>query len=177
VLIDNGPDWQMSDSSRRTCGAGASSRWAPFILEGKAGRCRWAYITAGAGASAAALHWFANVPRCCPNDFRIKSEHKPRPRLAHRLGTWQPWYDKVCRHDYWHLRANAQGGGTVGGRPAVDYPDAADEDIRNGEVWLKGLRWPTNIRKAAGGGCDDLPVDFQRPGPPAIYDGLVPSRL
>jgi choline dehydrogenase-like flavoprotein len=74
VLLESGPDWQMSDliSSdfwcRRVKPAGIL-----FLLEGK-NPYGYAY-QAGWGVGGAALHYFANFPRYLPNDFKVKSEH------------------------------------------------------------------------------------------------------
>src|SRR3984885_11187249 len=74
VLLDNGPDWQLTDLiSSDIWGRRIKPAGPPFILEGKV--VAPIGYHGGWGVGGAALHWFANVPRLLPNDFRIKSEH------------------------------------------------------------------------------------------------------
>ena len=74
VLIDNGPDWQLTDLiSSDMWGRRIKPAGPPFILEGK--QVAPIGYHGGWGVGGAALHWFANVPRLLPNDFKIKSEH------------------------------------------------------------------------------------------------------
>ncbi|MGA8961162.1 MAG: NAD(P)-binding protein, partial [Pseudolabrys sp.] len=74
VLLESGPDWQMSDLiSSDFWGRRVKPAGIPFLLEGK-NPYGYAY-QAGWGVGGAALHYFANFPRYLPNDFKVKSEH------------------------------------------------------------------------------------------------------
>src|ERR1700739_1228056 len=74
VLLDNGPDWQLTDLiSSDIWGRPINAAGPPFIPEGKV--VAPIGYHGGWGVGGAALHWFANVPRLLPNAFKIKSEH------------------------------------------------------------------------------------------------------
>ena len=97
VLIDNGPDWQASDLiSSDLWGRRIKPAGPPFILEGK--QVAPIGYHGGWGVGGAALHWFANVPRLLPNDFKIKSEHNRAHEWPIAYEDVAPWYDKVA-HD------------------------------------------------------------------------------
>jgi len=55
-------------------GEGSKTAGAPFLLEGK-NPFGYSYQS-GWGVGGAALHYFANLPRLLPNDFKIRSEHQ-----------------------------------------------------------------------------------------------------
>ena len=75
VLLEAGPDWQISDLiSSEIWGRRIRPAGAPFLLEGK-NPFRLCRNQAGWGVGGAALHYFANLPRFLPNDLQIKSEH------------------------------------------------------------------------------------------------------
>src|SRR5262249_59254031 len=75
VVMESGPDWQLSDLiSSDLWGRRIKPAGPPFLLEGK-NPVSYGY-QGGWGVGGAALHYFANFPRLLPNDFRIKSEHK-----------------------------------------------------------------------------------------------------
>ena len=84
VLLEAGPDWQMSDLiSSEMWGRRIRPAGAPFLLEGKnpfgyAGQAGW-------GVGGAALHYFANLPRFLPNDLQDQERAQPRARLADLL--------------------------------------------------------------------------------------------
>jgi choline dehydrogenase-like flavoprotein len=74
VVLEQGPDWQLSDLiSSDIWGRRIKPAGPPFLLEGKH-PVSYGY-QGGFGVGGAALHYFANFPRLLPNDFRIKSEH------------------------------------------------------------------------------------------------------
>src|SRR6266516_4993989 len=70
VLLESGPDWQMSDLiSSDIWGRRVKTAGAPFLLEGKNA---FGYShQSGWGVGRAALHYFANFPRLLPNDFKM----------------------------------------------------------------------------------------------------------
>src|SRR5258707_13943317 len=71
VVLESGPDWQLSDLiSSDIWGRRIKPAGPPFLLEGKH-PVSYGY-QAGFGVGGAALHYFANFPRLLPNDFRIK---------------------------------------------------------------------------------------------------------
>ena len=73
VLLEEGPDWQLSDliSSDFWEADQARGRTVPARRQ-ESVRLR---LSAGWGVGGAALHHFANFPRLLPSDFKIKSEH------------------------------------------------------------------------------------------------------
>src|SRR5207302_1568836 len=74
VVLETGPDWQLSDlMSSDFWGRRIKAAGAPFLLEGK-NPFGYGYQS-GWGVGGAALHYFANLPRLLPNDFKIRSEH------------------------------------------------------------------------------------------------------
>jgi choline dehydrogenase-like flavoprotein len=88
VLIDNGPDWQLTDLiSSDIWGRRIKPAGPPFILEGKV--VAPIGYHGGWGVGGAALHWFANVPRLLPNDFKIKSEHTAPTTGRSPTRTWR----------------------------------------------------------------------------------------
>ena len=74
VLLETGPDWELSDLiSSEIWGRRIKPAGPPILLEGKN---PMGYASqAGWGSGGAALHYFANFPRLLPTDFRMKSEH------------------------------------------------------------------------------------------------------
>jgi choline dehydrogenase-like flavoprotein len=89
VILDNGPDWQLTDLiSSDIWGRRVKPAGAPVLLGGKN---PFAYTyQAGWGVGGAALHYFANFPRYLPSDFKIKSEHN-------RAHDWPIAYEDVHR--------------------------------------------------------------------------------
>ena len=74
VLLDSGPDWELSDLiSSEIWGRRVKPAGAPILLEGK--NPMGYAAQAGWGVGGATLHYFANFPRLLPADFRMKSEH------------------------------------------------------------------------------------------------------
>src|ERR1700749_4145970 len=77
VLLEQGPDWKLTDLissdiwGRRLKGAGP-----PILYEGKDPAGRTGDL--GWGTGGAALHYSANFPRLLPDDFTGKSGHGRR---------------------------------------------------------------------------------------------------
>src|SRR6266480_1407715 len=117
VVLETGPDWQLSDLiSSDFWGRRIKAAGAPFLLAGK-NPFGYGYQS-GWGVGGAALHYFANLPRLLPNDFKIRSEHN----LARDIGV----SGNAKAEEIW--------------RPAGEpYPMPPMKTFRNGEVWLKGF--------------------------------------
>ena len=164
VLLDSGPDWQLTDLiSSEFWGRRIKPAGAPFLLEGKN---PFGYADqAGWGVGGAALHYFANFPRFLPNDFKIKSEHNRALDWPISYEDVAPYYDKVARR-HRHL-GRRQGGGNW--RPAGRaLSDAADEDLPQRRGLAQGLRGQRHPHGAGGGRMNS--TDYK--GRPAcIYDG------
>src|SRR6476661_6585642 len=95
VLLEQGPDWQMSDLiSSDIWGRRVKTAGAPFLLEGK-NPFGYSYQS-GWGVGGAALHYFANFPRLLPNDFKIKSEHGRALDWPISYQDVAPYYDRVA---------------------------------------------------------------------------------
>jgi choline dehydrogenase-like flavoprotein len=135
VLLEQGPDWQLSDLiSSDIWGRRVKPAGAPILSEGK-NPYGYAY-QAGWGVGGAALHYFANFPRLLPSDFKIKSEHNRALDWPISYEDVAPYYDKVARdvgvsgdakaEEIWRPKGEA-------------YPMPPMKTFRNGEVWLKGF--------------------------------------
>ena len=135
VLLDDGPDWQLTDLIRSDIwGRRIKPAGAPFLLEGK-NPFGYAY-QAGWGVGGAALHYFANFPRLLPNDFTIKSEHDRALDWPITYDDVAPYYDKVAHDIGMSGDAKAEEVWRPAGAP---YPMPPMKTFRNGEVWLKGF--------------------------------------
>jgi choline dehydrogenase-like flavoprotein len=135
VLLEAGPDWQMSDLiSSEMWGRRIRPAGAPFLLEGKnpfgyAGQAGW-------GVGGAALHYFANHPRFLPNDYKIKSEHNRALDWPISYQEVAPFYDKVA-HD---IGMSGDAKAEEKWRPAgQSYPMPPMKTFRHGEIWVKGF--------------------------------------
>ncbi len=135
VVLDNGPDWRMSDLiSSDMWGRRIKPAGPPFILEGKH-HVSMGY-QAGWGVGGAALHYFANFPRLLPNDFRIKSEHNRAHDWPISYEDVAPWYDKIAHE----LGVSGDAKSEEIWRPKGEpYPMPPMKVFRNGQVWLKGF--------------------------------------
>jgi len=164
VLLDYGPDWQLGDLiSSDMWGRRIKPVGHPFILEGK--QVAPIGYHGGWGVGGAALHWFANVPRLLPNDFKIKSEHGRSLDWPISYDDLAPWYDRVAEEIGISGDARAEELWRPAGRA---YPMPPMKTFRNGEVWLKGFA-ANNIRMVPAAVAMNS-VDYK--GRPAcIYDG------
>ncbi|MBV8840779.1 MAG: hypothetical protein JO000_29930, partial [Alphaproteobacteria bacterium] len=125
----------------------------------------------GWGVGGAALHWFANVPRLLPNDFKIKSEHGRSLDWPISYDDVAPWYDRVAQE----IGISGDAKAEELWRPAGQaYPMPPMKTFRNGEVWLKGFA-ANNIRMVPAAVAMNS-VDFK--GRPRLHlRRLVPCRL
>jgi choline dehydrogenase-like flavoprotein len=133
VLLDNGPDWQLSDLiSSDIWGRRIKPAGPPVLLEGKN---PFGYVNqAGWGVGGAALHYFANFPRYLPTDFKIKSEHNRAHDWPIAYGDVAPYYDKVAADVGVSGDAQAEEKWRPAGAP---YPMAPMKTFPAGEVWRK----------------------------------------
>src|SRR5580698_36962 len=135
VLLEQGPDWQLSDLissdiwGRRLKGGGAA-----IIYEGKnpVGRTS----DHGWGVGGAALHYSANFPRLLPDDFTVKSDHGRALDWPISYADLAPYYDKVAREIGVSGDAKAEERWRPAGEP---YPMPPLKSFRYGEVWLPGF--------------------------------------
>jgi choline dehydrogenase-like flavoprotein len=164
VLLEAGPDWQLSDLiSSEMWGRRIRPAGAPFRLEGKnpfgyAGQAGW-------GVGGAALHYFANHPRLLETDYRMKSEHNRGLDWPIAYKDVAPFYDRVAREVGMAGDAKAE----EKWRPAGDpYPMPPMKTFRQGEILKKGFE-SIGIRMAPAPVAMNS-TDFK--GRPAcIYDG------
>ena len=134
VVLETGPDWQLSDLiSSDFWGRRIKTAGAPFLLEGK-NAFGYAYQS-GWGVGGAALHYFANLPRLLPNDFKMKSEHGRGLDWPISYQDLAPYYDKVARDIGVSGDAKAEEIWRPAGKP---YPMPPMKTFRHGEVWQKG---------------------------------------
>jgi choline dehydrogenase-like flavoprotein len=133
VLLDNGPDWQLSDLiSSDIWGRRVKPAGPPVLLEGKN---PFGYVSqAGWGVGGAALHYFANFPRYLPTDFKIKSEHNRAQDWPISYEDVAPYYDRVAAD----VGVSGDAKAEEKWRPAgVPYQMPPMKTFPNGEVWLK----------------------------------------
>ena len=96
VVLEQGPDWQLSDLissdiwARRLRGSGPA-----IVYEGRDPVGRTA--DHGWGTGGAALHYSANFPRLLPSDFNMKSEHGRGLDWPISYTDVAPYYDRVAR--------------------------------------------------------------------------------
>jgi choline dehydrogenase-like flavoprotein len=135
VLIEEGPDWQLSDLiSSDIWGRRIKPAGAPFLLEGK-NPFGYSY-QAGWGVGGAALHHFANFPRMLPEDFKVKSQHGRALDWPIDYTEVAPFYDKVAADIGMSGDAKAEEIWRPAGKP---YPMPPMKSFRHGEIWLKGF--------------------------------------
>jgi choline dehydrogenase-like flavoprotein len=164
VLLEAGPDWQMSDLiSSDIWGRRVKTAGAPFLLEGK-NPFGYSYQS-GWGVGGAALHYFANFPRLLPNDFKIKSEHNRAHDWPISYQDVAPYYDKVAQD----IGVSGDAKAEEIWRPAgQSYPMPPMKTFRHGEIWLKGFEAAGIRMVPAAVGMNS--TEFK--GRPAcIYDG------
>ncbi len=133
VVLDNGPDWQLSDLiSSDIWGRRIKPAGAPVLLEGKH---PFGYTSqAGWGVGGAALHYFANFPRYLPTDFKIKSEHNRAHDWPIAYEDVAPFYDKVAAE----IGVSGDAKAEERWRPAgAAYPMPPMKTFPNGEVWIE----------------------------------------
>jgi choline dehydrogenase-like flavoprotein len=135
VLIEAGPDWQMSDLiSSDMWGRRVKPSGVPFLFEGK-NPYGYAY-QGGWGVGGAALHYFANFPRYLPTDFKVKSEHGKGLDWPINYSDIAPYYDKVAAE----IGVSGDAKAEEIWRPKGEaYPMPPMKTFRHGDVWLKGL--------------------------------------
>src|SRR5581483_4416196 len=135
VLLEQGPDWSLSDLiSSEIWGRRVKPAGAPILLDGKN---PMAYAAqAGWGAGGASLHYFANFPRLLPTDFKMKSEHGRGLDWPISYEDVAPFYDKVARD----IGVSGDARAEEKWRPAGEaYPMPAMKTFRNGEIWIKAM--------------------------------------
>jgi choline dehydrogenase-like flavoprotein len=164
VILDNGPDWQLTDLiSSDIWGRRVKPAGAPVLLGGKN---PFAYTyQAGWGVGGAALHYFANFPRYLPSDFKIKSEHNRAHDWPIAYEDVALFYDKVAADVGVSGDAKAEEKWRPAGAP---YQMPPMKTFPNGEVWLKGAE--TNGIHLVPAAVGMTSTEFK--GRPAcIYDG------
>ncbi|OLE19261.1 MAG: hypothetical protein AUG50_04155, partial [Betaproteobacteria bacterium 13_1_20CM_3_63_8] len=164
LLLESGRDWQLGDLiSSDFWGRRIKTAGAPFLLEGK-NAFGYSYQS-GWGVGGAALHYFANLPRLLPNDFKVKSEHGRALDWPISYDELAPYYDKVAKDIGVSGDAKAEERWRPAGEP---YPMPPMKTFRHGEVWLKGF-------EAAGIRMVPAPVGMNsteyKGRPACIYDG------
>ena len=164
VVLEQGPDWKLADLiSSDFWGRRIKQAGPPVVLEG---RNTVSYgFQSGWGVGGAALHYFANLPRLLPNDFKIKSEHNRALDWPISYQDVAPYYDKVARDIGVSGDAKAEEIWRPAGAP---YPMPPMKTFRHGDIWLKGFE-AVGIRMVpAAVGMNS--TDYK--GRPAcIYDG------
>jgi choline dehydrogenase-like flavoprotein len=164
VLLEAGPDWQLSDLiSSEIWGRRIKPAGAPILLEG---RHPMAYAAQGGwGVGGAALHYFANFPRLLPTDFRIRSEYDRAQDWPISYQDVAPFYDKVARE----IGVSGDARAEEKWRPAGEaYPMPPMKTFRNGEIWLKGFEASGIPMVPAPVGMNSVEFNAR---PACLYDG------
>lgn len=133
VIFDNGPDWKSEDLvSSEMWGRRIRPAGPPFLLEGKN---PFGYVgQAGWGVGGAALHYFANLPRYLPTDFKMRSEHKRGLDWPISYEDLAPFYDKVAAE----IGVSGDAKSEEIWRPAGPaYPMPPMKIFKSGEIWKK----------------------------------------
>src|SRR6202171_6228407 len=135
VLLETGPDWELSDLiSSEIWGRRIKPAGAPILLEGKNPMTYAAQ--SGWGVGGAALHYFANFPRLLPTDFKVKSEHNRAQDWPISYQDVAPFYDKVARE----IGVSGDAKAEERWRPAGEaYPMPPMKTFRSGNIFLKGF--------------------------------------
>src|SRR4249920_602932 len=135
VVLEQGPDWQLSDLisadiwARRLRGSGSA-----ILYEGRHPVGRTA--DHGWGTGGAALHYSANFPRLLPSDFNMKSEHGRGLDWPIAYTDVAPYYDRVARE----IGVSGDAKAEERWRPPGDpYPMPPLKTFRHGEVWVPGF--------------------------------------
>jgi choline dehydrogenase-like flavoprotein len=164
VVLEQGPDWSLADLvSSDFWGRRLKAAGPPFLLEG---RHPVSYgFQSGWGVGGAALHYFANLPRLLPNDFRIKSEHSRAHDWPISYQDVAPYYDKVARDIGVSGDAKAEEIWRPAGAP---YPMPPMKTFRNGDIWLKGFEAAGIRMVPAAVGMNSTEYKGR---PACIYDG------
>jgi choline dehydrogenase-like flavoprotein len=164
VLIESGPDWELSDLiSSEIWGRRVKPAGGPILLEGKN---PMGYANqAGWGVGGAALHYFANFPRLLPTDFKVRSEHNRAQDWPISYQDVAPFYDKVARE----IGVSGDAKAEERWRPAGEaYPMPPMKTFRSGDIFLKGFEASGIPMVPAPVGMNS--VEFK--GRPAcLYDG------
>src|ERR1700761_9261476 len=166
VLLETGPDWELSDLiSSEIWGRRIKPAGAPILLEGNN---PMAYTAQGGwGVGGAALHYYANFPRLLPTDFRIRSEHDRAHDWPISYADVAPYYDKVARDTGLSGDAKAE----EQWRPAGEaYPMPPMKTFRNGDVWLKGFEASGIPMVHAPVGMNSVEYNGR---PACLYDGWL----
>ena len=164
VLLETGPDWQLSDLiSSDIWGRRIKAAGAPFLLEGK-NPFGYSYQS-GWGVGGAALHYFANFPRLLPTDFNMKSEHDRGLDWPISYQDVARYYDKVAQDVGVSGDAKAEEIWRPAGKP---YPMPPMKTFRNGELWVKACA-EHGIRLAPA--CVGMNSTEYKGRPACIYDG------
>jgi choline dehydrogenase-like flavoprotein len=136
VVLDNGPDWKLTDLiSSDIWGRRIKPAGGPILLGGKN---QFAYANQGAYAvGGAALHYFAQFPRYLPTDFKMKSEHNRGHDWPIGYEDLAPYYDQVAADVGVSGDAKAEEKWRPAGKP---YPMPPMKIFPAGKVWLKGAQ-------------------------------------
>jgi choline dehydrogenase-like flavoprotein len=136
VVLEQGPDWQMSDLissdiwARRLRPASPGTIYEGRHPVGRPGDHGW-------GTGGAALHYSANFPRLLPSDFNMKSTHGRGLDWPIAYTDVAPFYDRVAYDIGVSGDAKAEERWRPPGKP---YPMPPLKTFRHGEVWVKGFQ-------------------------------------
>ncbi len=164
VLLEQGPDWKLSDLissdiwSRRLKGSGPAILYEGKHAVGRTGDMGW-------GTGGAALHYSANFPRLLPDDFTVRTDHGRALDWPISYADIAPFYDRVAAEIGVSGDAKAEERWRPAGAP---YPMPPLKSFRYSDVWLKGFDAAglTMIPGAVGINSTDF-----KGRPACIYDG------
>ena len=134
VMLEQGPDWKLSDMVSNEIWGRRLKGGAPVILEGR-DKMGYGY-NSGWGSGGAAAHYFAMFPRMLANDFNMKSEHGRGLDWPMSYMVLASYYDRVAQEIGISGDAKAEERWRPPGAP---YPMPPLKSFRHGDVWLKGF--------------------------------------
>jgi len=134
VILEQGPDWKVTDMVSNEIWGRRLKGGAPVTLEGK-DKMGYGY-NSGWGSGGAAAHYFAMFPRMLESDFNMKSVHGRGLDWPMSYADLAPYYDRVAQEIGISGDAKAEERWRPPGAP---YPMPPLPTFRYGDVWLKGF--------------------------------------
>jgi len=133
VLLESGPDWELSDLISSEIWAAPSSLPALRLFRGKN---PMAYAARAGGVSVARPCTLRQLSTAAADRFQDQSEHNRAHDWPIAYEDVAPFYDKVARE----IGVSGDAKAEQRWRPAGEnYPMPPMKTFRNGDIWLKGF--------------------------------------
>ena len=170
VVLEFGPGLATTTSSISSEIWGRRIKHAPrFQLAGRHNPGHGS--NAGWGTGGSMLHWFANMPRLMPNDFKVKSQYGKGLDWPISYDELSPYYDRIAEDD---RRLRRRGGRTALASGRQGLSDAAAEIVPA----RRHLRRRVQEGRHSAGADADRHQQHRIQGPAGLHlRRLVPCRL